>query len=79
MEKMPLKVSSGDSLGLILSHACFPGLDSLNENVQLNALLLLQLVVSQNIETELRWYHVPMYEFLLKALSTRNLTSYVWP
>ncbi len=71
-KRLALKVSSGDSLGLILSHACFPGLDSLNENVQLNALLLLQLVVSQNIETELRWYHVPMYEFLLKALSTRN-------
>ena len=41
--KIRLKVSSGDNLGLILSHACFPGLDSLNENVQLNALLLLQL------------------------------------
>ena len=71
-KRLALKVSSGECLGLILSYACFPGLDSLNDNVQLNTLRLLQVIISQNIETELRWYHVPMYEFLLKALSTRN-------
>ena len=71
-KRKELKISTGDALGLILSYTCFPGIDSFNDDVQYLSLLILQEVLDENLDTELRWYHIPMYEFLLKVLTTRN-------
>ena len=66
-KRKELKISTGDALGLILSYTCFPGIDSFNDDVQYLSLLILQEVLDENLDTELRWYHIPMYEFLLKV------------
>ena len=65
-KRKELKISTGDALGLILSYTCFPGIDSFNDDVQYLSLLILQEVLDENLDTELRWYHIPMYEFLAR-------------
>jgi hypothetical protein len=65
-------LSSGDSLGVLFKYCVFPGLESLDDDVQLAAVLVLDQCVRDALPTELRWYAVPLYEFLLIALTVRD-------
>lgn len=68
------KVGQGDRMGILLKFCCFPGMDSLDEKVQLVSIQILEHVVDKSIPTELRWYGAPLYEFMTRILSSRKET-----